>query len=278
VEWTPNRLEVDVAASRPAVLLVNQNWHPGWKASVGEVVSREGLLAVRLPEGQHRVVLRFLPRSGLGGAAVSALAWAGLGLIAWRARRRGGRVGPEALAVAVVPLLAWGALFAAWKEPPAPPVLRNQDGSPLRVEALAAEARPVVARFAVPVELVAAEVPAGPDVSGIASLALYWRVTGPVPRSAGIFVHVVGPGGTRHGADHQVVGGTYFFSEAPRGELLRDAFAVSTARWAPGEWRVLVGLWHAGGDGSRIDVLDADGRPVPEGRVPVGTFTVPPRP
>lgn len=278
VEWTPNRLEVDVAAARPTVLLVNQNWHPGWKASVGEVVSRDGLLAVRLPQGEHRVVLRFLPRSGLGGAAVSALAWVGMGLVAWRARRRSGRVGPEALAVAVVPLLAWGALFAGWKEPPAPPVLRNQDGSPLRVEALAENARPVGARFEVPVELVAAEVPEGPDASGVTSLALYWKVTGPVPRSAGIFVHLVGPGGLRHGADHPVVGGTYFLAEAPRGELLRDAFSVSTRDWPPGEWRVLVGLWHAGGDGSRIEVLGADGRPVSEGRVSVGTFTVPAKP
>ncbi|MFP2913057.1 hypothetical protein ACLESD_50235, partial [Pyxidicoccus sp. 3LFB2] len=94
VEWTPNRVEVDVVATRPAVLLINQNWHPGWKASTGEVVSRDGLLGVRLPEGEHRVVLRFVPRSGVGGAVVSLLAWAGLGFLAWRPRARGGRLGP----------------------------------------------------------------------------------------------------------------------------------------------------------------------------------------
>jgi hypothetical protein len=275
VVWTPNRLEVDVEAARPAVLRVNQNWHPGWRASVGEVVSREGLLGVQLPEGRHRVVLRFLPRSGLGGLAISALAWVGLGWVAWRARRR--RMGWEVAVAALVPLLAWGALRALWPEPPAPPVLRNPDGSVLQVEALPADARPVGARFDAPVELVAAQVPPGPDAEGIVPLVLYWKLTGPVPRSVGIFVHLVGPGGERKGADHPLLGGTYFFDDAPHGVLLRDAFAVSTRDWPAGEWQVLVGLWHATGNGTRLMAQGADGQPMQESRVPVGAFTVPPK-
>ena len=278
VEWTPNRVEVDVAAARPAVLLVNQNWHPGWKASVGEVVSRDGLLGVALPEGEHRVVLRFLPRSGLGGAAVSALAWVGLAFVAWRLRARGGRLGAEALMVASVPLVAWAVLLTAWREPVARPVPRNADGSLLQVASLPPEARRLDVRFDAPVELLAAEVPSSPDAEGFVHMALYWRVTGKVPRSAGVFVHLSGPEGSqRKSADHAVLGGTFFISEAPRNTLLRDAFAVSTKDWEAGEWKVLVGLWHASGDGSRIGGRGPDGKPLTDSRVEAAAFTVPAR-
>lgn len=277
-EWTPNRVEVDVALARPAVLRINQNWHPGWKASVGEVVSRDGLLAVSLPAGTHRVVLRFLPRSGLGGAAVSALAWAGLGLLAWRRRARKGALGAGALAVGALPLLVWGVLGVAWEEPVARAVPRNPDGSRMVVDALPPGARRLDARFDVPVELVAAEVPPAPDAEGLMHLALYWRVTGPVPRTAGVFVHLPGPEGSkRKNADHAVLGGTFFLSDAPRDVLLRDAFSVSTKDWEAGGWQVLVGLWHAGGDGSRIGVRGAEGQPLHESRVEAGAFTLPPR-
>lgn len=276
VEWTPNRVEVDVTATRPTVLLVNQNWHPGWKASVGEVVSRDGLLGVRLPEGEHHVVLRFVPRSGVGGAVMSLLSWAGLAFLAWRPRVGGRRLGPEALRVASVPLLAWAALLTLWREPVARAVPRNPDGSLMVTASLPPGARRLDVRFDAPVELVAAEVPGTPDAEGLVHLVLYWRVTGPVPRSAGVFVHLPGPEGSkRKNADHAVLGGTFFLREAPRDVLLRDAFAVSTQDWEAGEWKVLVGLWHASGDGSRLRARGADGRPLHESRVEAGTFTVP---
>ncbi|NTX09972.1 hypothetical protein HUA76_04150 [Myxococcus sp. CA056] len=275
VEWTPNRVSIDVDATRPTVLLVNQNWHPGWKSSQGEVISRDGLLGVRVPQGRQQVVLSFLPRSGLGGTLVSALAWAGLAFLMWRERRGHRLPWPGALGVSAVPLAVWGVLAMAWPEPVAKPDPRNADGSPLTVAALPPAARPVNARFDVPVELVAAEVPAEPDAEGITPLVLHWRTTGPVPRSVGIFVHVVSAEGQRMGSDHPVLGGTWFFADAPRDTLLRDAFSLSTRGWRPGTWNVLVGLWHAGGDQSRVDVLGTDGAQVSEGRVYVGTFTVP---
>lgn len=275
VEWTPNRVEVDVEAAQAAVLLVNQNWHPGWKASVGEVVSRDGLLGVQLPPGRHRVVLRFLPRSAWGGAAVSLLAGAGLAWLAWRRRP----LGPSSVAVAAAPLVAWAVLVGTPGEPVARAVPRNPDGSRMEVAALPPEAKPVGVRFDVPVELVAAEVASAPDAEGLVRMALYWRVTGPVPRSAGVFVHIPGPEGSeRKHADHEVLGGTFFFRDAPRDTLLRDAVWVTTKDWKAGRWEVLVGLWHAGGDGTRITARDAAGQPLHESRVSVGDFTVPPKP
>ncbi len=276
VAWTPNRVEVDVEAARPAVLLVNQNWHPGWEASVGQVVSRDGLLGVELPQGQHRVVLRFLPRSGLGGAGVSVLAWLGLGFLAWRRRPVSG---PVAVGVAAVPVAVWALLGVTSGEPVARAVPVNPDGSRMEVASPPPEARPLDVRFDVPVELVGAEVPSAPDPEGLVRMVLYWRVTGPVPRSAGIFVHLPGPEGSkRKNADHAVVGGTFFFRDAPRDTVLRDAFWVSTKDWEAGKWEVLVGLWHAGGDASRIGAKGAGGKALPEDRVSVGSFTVPKKP
>jgi hypothetical protein len=181
--------------------------------------------------------------------------------------------------VASVPLFVWAALLTAWHEPVARAVPRNPDGSPIQVASLPPNARRLDVRFDVPVELVAAEVPGAPDADGFVHLTLYWRVTGPVPRSAGVFVHLPGPEGSqRKNADHAVLGGTFFFHEAPRDTLLRDAFAVSTKDWEAGEWKALVGLWHASGDGSRISAQGSDGKPLQESRVEAGAFTVPPKP
>jgi hypothetical protein len=276
ISWSPNRLELEVRAASPVNLLVNQNWHPGWKSSVGEVVSHEGLLGVKLPPGEHRVSLRFLPRSTFGGALVSVLAWGGLGFVGWWTRRRG-KLSPWRLcAIAAGPLAVWGLLWVTWAEPPAPPVLTNQNGTPILVDSLPPDAAPVRANFSIPVELHGAVVPAGPDADGILSFELFWKVNGSVPRAIGVFVHLVDEHGRMANQDHEVLAGTFFFKTAPRGRLLRDAFSVSALGLPPGRWKVLVGLWNSRGDGTRIVASTPEGEPIPEGRVLVGAFTVPP--
>jgi hypothetical protein len=276
ISWSPNRLELQVRAAYPVNLLVNQNWHPGWKSSVGEVVSRDGLLGVKLPAGEHRVSLRFLPRSTFGGALVSVLAWGGLGFVGWWTRRRG-RLSPWRLcAIAAGPLAVWGLLWVTWTEPPAPPVLTNPNGTPILVESLPPDATSVRAAFSVPVELHGAVVPAMPDANGLLSFELFWRVNGSVPRAVGVFVHLVDEHGRMLNQDHEVLAGTFFFKTAPRGQLLRDAFTLSAVGVPPGRWKVLVGLWNSRGDGSRIVAFTPEGEPISDGRVLIGTFTVPP--
>jgi hypothetical protein len=274
--WSPNRLELEVRATRPVHLRVNQNWHPGWRSSVGEAVSREGLLGVSLPPGEHELTLRFLPRSGLGGAPVSLLAWGSLGFIAWWARKRGALAPWKMGAIAAGPLVVWALLWVTWPEPPAPPVLSNPNGAPILVESLPPEATPVRAHFGVPVELHGALVPAGPDANRLLPFELFWKVNGSVPRAVGIFVHLVDEHGRMVTQDHEVVAGTFFFKTAPRGPLLRDAFTVSAMGLPPGKWKILVGLWNSRGDGARIGAFTPEGEPVPDGRVLAGTFTVPP--
>ena len=273
--WSPNRLVLEAELSRPTFVRVNQNWHPGWRTSVGEVVARDGLLGVSLPAGRHPVELQFRPRSALAGGLVSLL---GVGALAgWLlvARRRPRAAVGAGIALGVVPLVAWAGLAWAWPEAKTPPILQNPDGSSLLVESVPADATPLNLRFEESIELVAARIPAAPDAKHEVPMELYWRVHGPVPRSVGVFVHVSGPEGKRHGADHEVVGGTYFFKDAPRGTLLRDAFRVNTSDWKAGEWKVALGLWHASGDGSRLAVRAPDGKELRDRAVAAGSFTVP---
>jgi len=63
-EWTPNQLSYHVSAEAPTELVVNQNYFPGWRLvhGSGDLESRGGLLAVRLPAGSQEVTLRFRPQ------------------------------------------------------------------------------------------------------------------------------------------------------------------------------------------------------------------------
>src|SRR5581483_1039252 len=88
--WTPNELEFEVAAPRADVLIVNQNYDPGWRleAGRGEVFSSNGLLAVRVAPGRHQLALRFRDRGFLPGALISLLALiAAMALLRFETRR-----------------------------------------------------------------------------------------------------------------------------------------------------------------------------------------------
>ncbi|MCA9670617.1 MAG: YfhO family protein [Myxococcales bacterium] len=94
------RLEIDVSADRPALLVVAEQHYPGWRAGIdGREVTilraNYRFRAVLVPRGKHRVVMIYAPprvRAALWGywvALLGALAWiAGCGALAWRRRRR----------------------------------------------------------------------------------------------------------------------------------------------------------------------------------------------
>jgi hypothetical protein len=275
--WSPNELRLEVALDEAAIVRVNQNWHPGWRASVGEVMARQGLLAVALPPGTHQVTLRFSPRSAVIGAIVSALALMALGGWVWAARRWPGRRRAVALGLGLgsLPLIAWAGLSHGYADPPAPPQWLNPDGSALLVDAVPTHVSVPDVSFEFPLQLLGAHIPDHADAQHEVPMELYWRVDGPVPRTVGIFVHIGHPQGKRYGADHEVVGGTFFFKNVPRGRVLRDAFRVNTSEWPAGQWTVRLGLWHASGDGSRVAAWTRDGQALADRSVVLGHFTVP---
>ncbi|MFP2901676.1 YfhO family protein, partial [Corallococcus sp. 4LFB] len=82
---TPEHLTVEVASLAPAVLVVNDAWQPGWRATVdGQDVpilpADVAVRAVVVPAGQHRVELRYRTPGLTAGLLLGALSWLGLAL------------------------------------------------------------------------------------------------------------------------------------------------------------------------------------------------------
>lgn len=94
----PNRVEVELSVSSPAMLVVTEVYFPGWSARVNGVeadLHRVNYVhrGVWLEEGDHRVEFEFRPRAWVIGARVSLLTWSALIVVslAWLARRAFGR-------------------------------------------------------------------------------------------------------------------------------------------------------------------------------------------
>ncbi|XHF30430.1 YfhO family protein [Corallococcus exercitus] len=82
---TPEHLTVDVEALAPAVLVVNDAYQPGWRATVdGQDVpilpADVAVRAVAVPAGQHRVELRYRTPGLTAGLLLGGAAWLGLAL------------------------------------------------------------------------------------------------------------------------------------------------------------------------------------------------------
>lgn len=279
VSWSPNEIVVHASMARAGRLLVNQNWHPGWRASVGAVVSDEGLLAVDLPEGERDVRLSFRPRSALTGAAVTATALGALVLLGLGVRR-GRRPFTKRTLVrtAALVLAPWAVLavfVATWTEPRyPPPAMRNANGSPALVASVAPDARPIGASFELPLTVDAVRV-GGPDALGNVSFDVYLRRLGSVPRTTAMFVHLVRredqepppPSSEAEkekekkkdffNADHQVVGGSFYVSDAPAGALVHDAFGTNLGKKGiRGQYEIWLGFGEASGRRRRAKVVE----------------------
>ncbi|MEA1926857.1 MAG: YfhO family protein, partial [Candidatus Auribacterota bacterium] len=82
----PNRIEVVIAVTKPAMLVLTEIWYPGWEARVdGEPTElfRVNYLqrGVWLNEGEHRVELVFRPKSWMMGMIISIVSWGILVLV-----------------------------------------------------------------------------------------------------------------------------------------------------------------------------------------------------
>ncbi len=94
VRSEPDRLELEVVAQTPALLVLSEVWDPGWRASVDGadvpvLVANHALRAIPLPPGEHQVVLAYDPpmlRVGLVITATTFIVLAGGALVI--ARRR----------------------------------------------------------------------------------------------------------------------------------------------------------------------------------------------
>lgn len=84
VEWSPNRVVVDVALKRPGTVIVNQNWNEHWRVDGARKIKHAGLLAAEVPAGTHRIEFRYLPRPFLVGLAITVASLLAAALAWWR--------------------------------------------------------------------------------------------------------------------------------------------------------------------------------------------------
>ena len=290
VAWSPNRIDLHVDVSRPARVLVNQNWAPGWHASVGKVVSHEGLIAIDVPAGAQDVALSFRPWSTLGGGAATLASLLALALIVRRSRRSGEILSPRQRTITVgLMIMPWAVAGIAYAANPddkwPPPRMTNASGAPALV-ATADEgnldATPVGATFELPIRVEAGRVTAPDDRHNIV-IETYLRRTGYIARSTTMFVHVERrkqepPPPKEHedfyNVDHQVVGGSFYLSDTPEGRLVHDVAGAHIEKAAPGTWDVWVTFGHVSGTRGRAKVTDPGAATVSSDRVRIGTFVV----
>jgi len=91
VHYDPLRIEVEAELDRPGLVVLREQFYPGWQLEVETAGQGSGRVPIvradhvmrgaRLPAGQHRVIYRYRPASFLCGAIVSGTAWLGLAVV-----------------------------------------------------------------------------------------------------------------------------------------------------------------------------------------------------
>jgi len=280
--WTPSAIGLHAEMRKPGRIFVNQNWHPGWQTNVGSVQNVEGLLAVDVPAGRSDLVLRFLPRAALGGAAVSLTA---LGVIIWllaslsRRRAGAGELSAREYSVAfALPLVPFALTLALVPEPTAPSApLNTATGENIIADAPPPDARRIDAQFSGGVTLEAFKMtPSEPAPESVVTMEFDWKVAPDVESKMGFFVHVVPSSGSDLRADHVMVSDALEIEKAPPGKTLRDVVQLTVPYDATGKtWTVYAGLWRVRGDGKRIPVIRTGTVTMRDDRLDLGSFTVP---
>jgi hypothetical protein len=79
--YTPNRIEIQAQTNSPGLLILSDQYAPGWQATVNgeaaDVLRVDTLLrGVCVPAGNSEIVFTYLPRSLILGGVISALSWA----------------------------------------------------------------------------------------------------------------------------------------------------------------------------------------------------------
>ncbi|GBD26749.1 hypothetical protein HRbin30_02091 [bacterium HR30] len=80
--YEPTRVAVEVVSARPALLILNDTFYPGWRATVdgrSAPIYRANFLfrGVPVQPGDHQVVFEYVPWSFRIGAALSIIGMTG---------------------------------------------------------------------------------------------------------------------------------------------------------------------------------------------------------
>jgi hypothetical protein len=96
LEITPNRMELEVDVQSRALLVLSENFYPGWRATIegqNAPIYRvdSGLRGLVVQPGHSRVVLRYAPASVYWGGLLTSIAFFGTLVAMWLQRRGAGR-------------------------------------------------------------------------------------------------------------------------------------------------------------------------------------------
>jgi len=82
--WTPNALSFDIDAPAPTMMVVNQNYEPGWRVAqgAGTLAANNGLIAVQLPAGKQRLELVYRSQHFLIGLSITLVTFMAM-LLLW---------------------------------------------------------------------------------------------------------------------------------------------------------------------------------------------------
>jgi hypothetical protein len=277
--WSPDRIDLDVDLARPATVLVNQNWHSGWRASVGEVSSQRGLLSVAMPVGKNTLTLSFAPKSATGGARTSLVALLAFALIAWRARRRplvGGVRDLPWAAAALLPAIPAALVATTVHERKISEAPMAMDGRSVIADDLDEGTPRIDARFEAGVVLEAATLSdTSPRPNTDLTLELDWRRDEHIEKGLGVFVHITPSSGDGAGGDHVLLSEVLDLEDAPPGKTLRDVLPL----WVPDDargktWKVWVGLWRVRRGGERVPITARGNAEVDANRVLAASYVV----
>jgi Bacterial membrane protein YfhO len=89
---TPNRMELEVDLQSRGLLVLSENYYPGWRATIdgqSAPIYRvdSGLRGLVVPRGHSRVVLRYAPASVYWGGLLTSLAFLGTLVAIWLRNR-----------------------------------------------------------------------------------------------------------------------------------------------------------------------------------------------
>jgi hypothetical protein len=88
VTRTQNKFIIDVHADRPALLAINSNYDRGWRASVGTAERMGKQLSVRIPAGDHHLVVSYWPHGLTLGLVLTFLTMLAVAYYFFRHHRR----------------------------------------------------------------------------------------------------------------------------------------------------------------------------------------------
>ena len=90
--FAPNRMELEVDAQSRGLLVLSENYYPGWRATVDGQAAPiyrvdSALRGVIVPRGRSHVVFRYAPASVYWGGLLTMMAFLGTLVAVWLQRR-----------------------------------------------------------------------------------------------------------------------------------------------------------------------------------------------